>query len=82
VLFIHGFTVFMSADKLTSQRTIKLDQFLKWVGVAHTGGEAKLLIQDGQVAVNGRVETQRGRKLLEGDRVVALGETYVVGSLE
>jgi ribosome-associated protein len=64
------------------QNTIKLDQFIKWVGAVQTGGEAKLLIQDGQVKVNGKVELQRGRKLVEGDRVLLLGETFVVGSLE
>lgn len=72
----------MPTDQLLPKSTIKLDQFLKWVGVVQSGGEAKLLIQDGRVAVNGQIETQRGRKLLEGDRVTALGELYVVGSLE
>lgn len=61
--------------------TIKLDQFLKWVGAAQTGGEAKLLIQDGQVQVNGELELRRGRKLVAGDRVVVLGQTHVVGEL-
>lgn len=62
--------------------TIKLDQFIKWVGAVQTGGEAKLLIQDGQVKVNGKVETRRGRQLVEGDRVMVLGETFVVGGLD
>lgn len=62
------------------QKLIKLDQFLKWIGVVQTGGEAKLLIQEGQVQVNGKVETRRGRKLVEGDRIRVLGETCVVGS--
>ncbi|NJO39684.1 MAG: RNA-binding S4 domain-containing protein [Cyanobacteria bacterium CRU_2_1] len=61
---------------------IKLDQFLKWVGVVQTGGEAKLLIQSGEVKVNGKVETQRGRKLVEGDRVFALGETFTVSQIK
>ncbi|MBF2050664.1 RNA-binding S4 domain-containing protein [Leptolyngbya sp. 7M] len=62
--------------------SIKLDQFLKWVGVVQTGGEAKLLIQQGQVSVNGAVETRRGRKLVEGDRVAVFGERFVVGGLD
>lgn len=62
--------------------SIKLDQFLKWVGVVQTGGEAKLLIQQGQVCVNGAVETRRGRKLVEGDRVAVFGERFVVGGLD
>ena len=56
-----------------NQDHIKLDSFLKWMGLVGTGGEAKTLIQNGQVAVNGEIETRRGRKLHEGD-VVRLGE--------
>ncbi len=62
--------------------TIKLDQFLKWVGVAHTGGEAKQLIRDGQIEVNGQMELRRGRKLIEGDRVSVAGELYILGDPE
>ncbi len=58
--------------------TIKLDQFLKWVGVAPTGGQAKLMIQDGEVLVNGAVETRRGKKLVTGDRVTVANETFIV----
>jgi ribosome-associated protein len=57
---------------------IKLDQFLKWRGLVQTGGEAKLLIQDGQVRVNGQLEIRRGRKLYPGDRVSLFGEQYAV----
>lgn len=62
----------------TDPNTIKLDQFLKWVGAVQTGGEAKLLIQSGEVRVNGDVETRRGRKLVEGDRVLAYGKKFTV----
>ena len=48
---------------------ITLDAFLKWAGVADTGGHAKTLIASGQVTVNGEIETRRGRKLREGDRI-------------
>ncbi|MGA7936257.1 MAG: RNA-binding S4 domain-containing protein [Kovacikia sp.] len=58
--------------------TIKLEQFLKLMGVVQTGGQAKLLIQSGQVKVNGKLETRRGRKLVGGDRVSTLGETFKV----
>lgn len=57
---------------------IKLDQFLKLVSVVDTGGQAKLLIQDGQVRVNGTIELRRGRKLVNGDRVTTMGETFEV----
>ena len=60
---------------------IRLDQFLKLRGVAGSGGQAKLLIQDGQVTVNGEVETRRGRKLRPGDVVAALGEELVVDTV-
>jgi ribosome-associated protein len=49
--------------------TIRLDQFIKWVGIADTGGQAKELIQCGGISVNGSTETHRGRKLKSGDRV-------------
>jgi ribosome-associated protein len=58
--------------------TIKLDQFLKLSGIVQTGGEAKLLIQNGEVKVNGTVEVRRGRKLMAGDRILVLGEILVV----
>lgn len=61
-----------------SENTIKLDQFLKWVGVAPTGGQAKLMIQDGEVLVNGAIETRRGKKLVTGDRVTVGKETFIV----
>lgn len=62
----------------TESSTIKLDQFLKLVGVVQTGGEAKLLIQAGQVRVNNTVETRRGRKLVTGDRITVYGQPYQV----
>lgn len=57
---------------------IKLDSFMKAVNAASTGGEAKLLITDGKVLVNGEIELRRGRKLLPGDRVGFEGKTYNV----
>ncbi|MEB3349247.1 MAG: RNA-binding S4 domain-containing protein [Cyanobacteriota bacterium] len=48
---------------------MKLDQFLKWKGLAATGGEAKQRIQAGEVRVNGVAETRRGRQLQLGDVV-------------
>jgi len=67
---------------MTDSDIIKLDQFLKFVGVVQTGGEAKLLIQDGMVKVNGSIETRRGRKLVVGDRVSVLGESYQVEEMQ
>ncbi len=48
---------------------IRLDQLLKHEGVVATGGQAKRLIQEGEVQVNGQVEWRRRRKLSAGDRV-------------
>ena len=50
-----------------STEFIKLEAALKFAGLTETGGEAKEIILDGQVAVNGEVCTQRGRKLRPGD---------------
>lgn len=55
--------------------TIRLDSFLKLTGLVDTGGQAKLLIQEGRVLVNGEVCPQRGKKLRPGD-TVALGESW------
>lgn len=57
---------------------LKLDSFLKAVNAVASGGEAKILIGDGQVKVNGMVETRRGRKLYPGDRVAIGAKTFAV----
>lgn len=57
---------------------IKLGQALKAVGLVESGVEAKLVIQDGQVKVNGHVETQRGKKLIAGDLVEFDGKTIKI----
>jgi ribosome-associated protein len=53
--------------------SIRLGQALKLSGLADTGGEARALVEEGAVTVNGEVETRRGRQLRHGD-VVALGD--------
>jgi ribosome-associated protein len=57
---------------------VKLDQFLKWQGLAATGGEAKQRIQRGDVRVNDAIETRRGRQLHPGDVVVVDGREVLV----
>lgn len=69
---------FLTDDMADDFDFIKLDQFLKLVGVAATGGQAKMMIQDGIVTVNGERETRRGKKLRLGDRVVVNDEMFVV----
>ncbi len=57
---------------------IKLEALLKLANAVSSGGEAKLLIQDGQVSVNGEICTQRGRKLRPGDAVSLPGAEIAV----
>jgi ribosome-associated protein len=54
--------------------TIRLGQLLKAAGVVDSGGEAKTLIAEGRVSVNGEVETRRGRQLHAGDVLAAAGQ--------
>lgn len=57
---------------------IKLGQALKLAGIADSGIDAKIMIADGNVLVNGEKETRRGRKLHEGDQVSGKDQTFVV----
>ena len=57
---------------------IKLDAFLKFANAVSSGGEAKELIADGLVSVNGEVCTMRGKKLRPGDRVSLDGQEFEV----
>jgi len=61
-------------------KSIKLDQFLKWSNIVMTGGEAKNLIQAGEIEVNGEIEKKRGRTLVPGDEVTFLPDekTFLV----
>ena len=59
--------------EMSDKEPMRLDQFLKLSGAVGSGGQAKLVIQDGQVSVNGEAETRRRRKLIDGD-VVRLGD--------
>ena len=58
---------------------IKLEALLKFAGAAETGGEAKRIVQEGRVKVNGELCTMRGKKLRPGDRAELDGLTLVVG---
>lgn len=52
-----------------STEYIKLDQLLKFVGIAETGGHAKEIVAEGVVYVNDELCTQRGKKIFAGDKV-------------
>ena len=58
---------------------IKLGQAMKLAGMVGSGVDAKMLIQDGQVEVNGEVEYQRGKKLHEGDVITFNGVSVQFG---
>lgn len=58
--------------------TIRLGQLLKLAGLVEHGVEAKELLADGEVLVNGEVESRRGKQLTEGDEVALGGEVITV----
>lgn len=57
---------------------IKLGQAMKLGGLAGSGIDAKIMIQSGEVTVNGKTELQRGKKLHDGDIVSCNGETIQI----
>ncbi|MEZ5139128.1 MAG: RNA-binding S4 domain-containing protein [Acidimicrobiales bacterium] len=59
---------------------IRLGQLLQLAGIVDSGSDAKLVLLGGEVAVNGEVETRRGRQLRAGDEVEVFGERVVVAS--
>ncbi len=61
---------------------MKLDQFMKYKGLASTGAEAKHLIRAGLITVNGSVESRRGRKLSLGDVLCFDNQDYLVTQTE
>ena len=67
--------------KITTE-FIKLDALLKFASLVGTGGEAKQLIQDGEVLVNGEVCTMRGKKIRPGDTVSFCGQELMVRNHE
>ena len=67
----------MNASEITTEY-IKLQDLLKLAGLTYTGGEAKVMVQEGLVKVNGEVCTMRGKKIRPGDRVEFEGKTLEV----
>lgn len=57
---------------------IRLDSFLKFKGIAQTGGQAKTFIQDKKVKVNGEICTARGKKIRGGDVISAFSTDYII----
>lgn len=67
----------MEQVKITTE-FIKLDQLMKFADMVQSGGEAKMLIAQGLVLVNGEICTQRGKKVRSGDEVEFDGQTYQI----
>jgi ribosome-associated protein len=65
-----------------STEFIKLQDALKYANLVYSGGEAKTLIQEGQVKVNGEVCTMRGKKLRNGDKFEFMGNVCLICSHE
>lgn len=66
-------------EKLSiKEEFIRLDSALKLAGFVMTGGQAKMMIQEGYVKVNGEVCTQRGKKLRKGDTAEINGQTLII----
>ena len=61
-----------------STEYIKLQDAMKFANIVYSGGEAKTLIQEGEVKVNGEVCTMRGKKLYPGDKFTFEGVTYSI----
>ena len=65
-----------------STEYIKLQDALKFANIVYSGGEAKTVIQEGAVTVNGEVCTMRGKKLRPGDRFSFAGQSFVIAEDE
>ena len=61
-----------------STEFIKLQDAMKFANIVYSGGEAKQLILDEQVKVNGEICTMRGKKLRPGDKFEFMGQTYLI----
>jgi ribosome-associated protein len=61
-----------------TREPVELYKILKFEGLVATGGEAKLLIGDGQATVNGEIETRRRKKIVDGDVIEFRGERLQV----
>ena len=58
--------------------SIQLDQLIKWVGLSETGGQAKIWVDEGKVNVNGRIVSEKRKKIYPDDTVIIGDEEYHV----
>lgn len=64
-----------------NKEPVELFKLIKFEGLAPSGGEAKLLIEQGQVYVNGEIETRKRKKIVAGD-IIKLGSDEFITALE
>lgn len=65
-------------DVSVTTEYIKLDSLLKYAGLCSTGGEAKAVIEEGAVSLNGEICRMRGKKIRPGDEIAFAGQTVRV----
>jgi len=63
---------------IINKEPVELFKILKFEGLTSTGGEAKMVIAEGLVSVNGEVETRKSKKMLSGDVIEFAGHSYVL----
>lgn len=63
-------------DVILNQEKVELFKILKFEGITSSGGEAKFVISEGRVLVNGQVETQKRKKIVDGDTIEFEGQRF------
>lgn len=66
------------ASIIINSQPVELFKILKFEGLVESGGLAKTVISEGQVKVNGQIETRKRKKIVDGDKIEFLNETYVI----
>ncbi len=65
-----------------NKEPVELFKIIKFEGIADSGGEAKAMITNGEILVNGEIETQKRKKIFNGDKISANGEEYDVKTIK
>ncbi len=65
-------------DIIITREPVELFKILNFENIASSGGEAKLMIENGEVLLNGELETQKRKKILNGDVIEIFGEQYKI----
>ena len=66
------------SNAIIHSKMIQLDQLIKWLGLSDTGGQARILIDNGRVMVNGQIVFERRKKIVPGDVVTIEGTEYLI----